>query len=199
MKNAILKLSLSIAAALLAQTAMADGIRLGVPSMGGTGCPEGSASASVSPDQTSLSILFDQFVASAGGNTGKNLDRKSCNIAIPVQVPAGMSVSILAVDYRGFNDLPAGAMARMSAEYFFAGSQGPRFVQDFRGPIAQDFLFNNQMVAVAWSACGASTILRVNASTLVQTNRQRQEASSMVDSADVNAGLIYHLQYRSCR
>lgn len=197
MKNLAYVLALTLAA--VSTTAKADGIRLGTPEAGGNGCPAGTVGASVSPDETSLSILFDQFMAEAGGDSGKTMDRKSCNIAIPVHVPAGLSVSIIAVDYRGFNSLPAGATARMSAEYFFAGSQGPRFAENFRGPLSEDFLFNNTMAAVAWSPCGADTILRVNASTLVQTRRYSDTAISVVDSADVNAGMIYHLRTRSCR
>ena len=196
MKNLVYTLALALAAM---STAHADGIRLGVPAAGGNGCPAGTVSATVSPDQQSLSILFDQFIAEAGGDTRLTVDRKSCNIAIPVSVPAGLSVSIIAVDYRGYNILPRGAIARMTAEYFFAGTRGPLFSQTFRGPVNEDFLFNNTMAAVAWSPCGADTILRVNASMMVQAPRYSDTAMAIVDSADVNAGLIYHIRYRSCR
>lgn len=73
---------------------------------GGTGCPEGTVSATLSPDTKSLSLLFDQYQISVGDTTGKSLDHKSCNIAIPVHVPQGMRVSVLKIDYRGFNHLP---------------------------------------------------------------------------------------------
>ena len=36
---------------LAAQNALADDIRLGAPAYGGTGCPAGSASVSLSPDR----------------------------------------------------------------------------------------------------------------------------------------------------
>ena len=74
-------------------------ITLGEPGYGGTGCPGGSVSATLSPDATSLSLLFDSYQVEAGGETGKKFDRKSCNIAIPVHVPHGISISILSIDY----------------------------------------------------------------------------------------------------
>src|SRR3954467_5616314 len=90
-----------IFALLLATTQVqADDIRLGQPAYGGTGCPGGSASVALSPDQQAISILFDQYVAQAGGSVA--FDRKNCNIAIPIHVPQGFSVSVLAIDYRGF-------------------------------------------------------------------------------------------------
>src|SRR3982750_1792818 len=51
--------------------AHADDISLGQPGYGGTGCPGGSVSATLSPDAKSLSILFDQYQVEAGGDTGK--------------------------------------------------------------------------------------------------------------------------------
>ncbi len=117
MKSILTMSLLSISISALAQ----DDIALGIPGYGGNGCPAGTASVTLSPDAKALSIIFDQFIAEAGPNIGKTLDRKSCNIAIPVHVPSGFSVSVIAVDYRGFVSLPRNAMAKLQAEYFFAG------------------------------------------------------------------------------
>ncbi|MEQ1875764.1 MAG: DUF4360 domain-containing protein [Bdellovibrionia bacterium] len=178
---------------------VADDIQLGEPAYGGTGCPAGSASVSLSPDQKTLSLLFDQYVVEAGGTTGKTLDRKTCNIAIPVRVPHGYSISLIKVDYRGFNFLPRGANARFTAEYFFAGSRGPITSRSFFGPTQSDYLFTNNLIAeaIVWSACGANTNLRVNSNMTVLSPRQEQ-ALSTVDSADVEAGIIYQIQWRRC-
>ncbi len=175
-------------------------IQLGQPAYGGTGCPAGSASASISPDGKALSILFDQFVAEAGGTTGKRVDRKNCSVAIPVKIPSGYSVSVYQVDYRGFNSLPGGANATFNVEYFFAGSQGPRYSRTFQGPIDRDFTVKNALAASAlvWSPCGAQVILRANTSMTTLTNRYNQQTYSSVDSADFSSGLVYLLQWRRC-
>ena len=196
MKKSILLLS---AMMLSAPVFAADDISLGTPGYGGTGCPAGTVYVTLSPDAKSLSLLFDQYQVAVGGQTGKSFDRKSCNIAIPVHVPQGLSVSILKIDFRGFNQLPQSATSQFNVEYFFAGTRGPSYQRKFRGPIAEDYLINNELAvqAIVWSGCGADVNLRTNSSMRVQTVSNR-EAMASIDSEDVNAGIIYQLQWRQC-
>lgn len=177
-----------------------DDVRLGNPEYGGTGCPAGSASVALAPDAQSLSFIFDRFVAEAGGFTGKSLDRKSCNIAVPVHVPQGYSVSIFQIDYRGFNNLPYGAYSTFNVEYFFAGTSGPTYQKRFDGYLEGQYLLNNTLLAsaVTWSACGQSVILRANTSMAVRTNGAFESAMSTVDSVDISAGLIFNLKWKRC-
>lgn len=177
-----------------------DGITLGEAGYGGSGCPSGSASVTLSPDAKSLSIIFDEFLTEAGRGVGKTIDRKSCNIAIPVHISQGYSVSVIGVDYRGYVFLPnRRAMARFSAEYFLAGSQGPKFSKMFRGAQDTDYTINNDIgvEALVWSACGADVNLRVNASMMLR-NSSSEDALATVDSADFTSGIIYQLQWKKC-
>jgi hypothetical protein len=198
-----MKKILAIAALLLASSfagaSYADDIALGEPGYGGTGCPDGSASVTLSPDAKSLSILFDEYYVEAGGSTNKSFERKSCNIAIPVHVPQGLSVSILTIDYRGYNNIPSGGKTTFGVEYFFAGQKGPTFNKTFNGPLDKDYLITNKLQASAlvWSACGADVNLRTNSSIRVQT-RQNKEALATVDSEDINAAIKYQLQWKKC-
>jgi hypothetical protein len=181
-------------------SANAQDLQLGTPEYGGTGCPAGSANVSLSSDSKSISLLFDQYVVEAGGD--KSFDRKNCNIAIPVTIPQGYSVSVFAIDYRGFTGIPAGGRAQLSVDYFLAGfGRGVRTTKTFTGPASSDYLKSDslQAEAVVWSPCGGSTILRANTTMLVQSNSRRDQAMATVDSADVNAGLVYHVQWRQCR
>jgi len=182
------------------QAAWYDDVRLGDPEYGGTGCPAGSAAVAISPDAKSMSILFDQFVTEAGGPTGRSLDRKTCNVAVPVHVPSGYSVSIFQIDYRGFNSLPYGAYSVFSVEYFFAGSQGPNYQKRFDGQLESNYLLHNEVTASSytWSECGRSVILRANTGMMVKTNGRKQSAFATVDSADIQAGLVFNLQWRRC-
>lgn len=190
---------LLLVAAFLSLSSLANAqLRLGEPGYGGNGCPAGSANVILSPDQTELSILFDSFMVEASGRT--TVDRKSCNLAIPVHVPQGYSVSIINVDYRGFNSLPQGARSSLTAEYFFAGGRGPRTVRNFVGELNSDYLVNDRLQATAlvWSRCGESVTLRVNASMMVQTNRRGDQALASVDSADVSTAMLYKFQWKRC-
>ena len=192
--------TLAFATIATALPASADDISLGAPGYGGTGCPAGSVSATLSPDGKSLSMLFDEYTVSAGGTTGRAFDRKACNVAIPVHVPNGYSIAVLGVDYRGYNHLPPRAASQFNVEYFFAGGRGPAFRRTFNGALDSDYFISNQLTAESfvWSPCGADVNLRTNSSMRLGTVNN-QEASSSVDSQDVNAAIIYHLQIRQCR
>ena len=176
-------------------------ITLSEPVTGGNGCPVGSVAATLTEDRKSLSILFDQFISEAGPASGKTIDRKNCNIALSVGVPNGYSMSVIGVDYRGFVSLPSSqTSARFQAEYFFGGQRGPLFVKEFRGRMDQDYTLNNQLgvQAAVWSPCGADVNFRINASMMLK-NSTHQDALATVDSADITAGMIYHIQTRRCR
>lgn len=177
-----------------------DDIQLGEPGYGGSGCPAGSASATLSPDKKSLSIIFDEYFVEAGAVNRKRLARKNCSIAIPVHVPQGFSVSIIDVDYRGYVSLPRKAQARFTAEYFFAGIRGPRFTKTFRGATDEDYVLRNKLglQAVVWSKCGADVNLRVNSSMMVRVRSTRDDALATVDSADFSSGIKYQLQWKKC-
>lgn len=175
-------------------------IQLGVPSYMGTGCPLGTVSATLSPDAQSLSIMFGSFQAIAGGSSGLTVDRKACNIAIPVRVPQGYSVSVMKIDYRGYRRLPMYGSATFDVEYYFAGQNGPAYHKNFTGAEDGNFTLNNQLVATSqvWSDCGADVNLRTNTSIAVQTNSFNEQAQMTLDSADITSGVVYQLSWRSC-
>jgi hypothetical protein len=152
-----------VTASVVSQAMAQDDIKLGVPAYGGTGCPSGTASVTLSPDSKTLSVLFDQFIAEAGSSVGRTLDRRSCNLAIPVNIPSGYSVSLFQVDYRGFVSIPRGGSGQFRAEYFFAGSRGPVRTVNFSGPSERNYLVTDNLEAQAlvWSRCGEDVILRV--------------------------------------
>jgi hypothetical protein len=156
---------------------------------GGSGCPADSASVTVSPDGQELSILFDKFTA-MGNNP--NESRKSCNLSIPIKVPQGFQVSLYDADYRGY--VAPGTTGNLRAEYFFAGARGPVFNRSFNGETNYNVRDKLETVANVWSACGASTNMRVNAAMVA-----RGKGMATVDSFDLaHRGLVYHIQYRAC-
>ena len=167
-----------------------DKVEIMGASYGGSGCPENSASVSVSPDGQELSILFDKFIA-MGNNLAQS--RKSCNLSIPIKVPQGFQISLYDADYRGY--VAPATRANLRAEYFFAGNRGPIFSRSFRGET--DYNVRDSLVTVAdvWSACGDSVNMRVNAAMTA-----RGAGMATVDSFDLaHRGLVYHVKYRNCR
>ena len=170
--------------------ALAQKVEILGANYGGSGCPENSASVSVSPDGQELSILFDKFAALGNDSTQS---RKSCNLSIPIQVPQGFQISLYDADYRGY--VAPSTTGNLRAEYFFAGNRGPVFSRTFRGETDYNVRDSLATVANVWSACGNSVNMRINASMTA-----RGSGMATVDSFDLaHRGLIYHIQYRDCR
>ncbi len=190
---------------LLATVSYADDIALQEPSYGGTGCPQGTVGVALSPDAKTLSVVFDAFMAEAGKSVNKTLDRKSCNLIVPIHIPQGMSVSVLKVDYRGYVYAPKGAQAQFNVEYFLKsfGSQstGPKATKTFLGAYDNEYLISNQLglSGIVWSACGEDVNLRINSSITARTNTKKDDVLATVDSTDISAGLVYHLQWKKCK
>jgi hypothetical protein len=190
--NSILT-SLALTAASIATSmtpASAAQVEILGASYGGSGCPANSASVSVSPDGQELTILFDKFAALGNDATQS---RKSCNMSIPIKVPQGYQVSLYDADYRGY--VAPNTSASLRSEYFFAGNRGPAFIRNISGETSYNVRDSLATVADVWSSCGDSVNMRVNASIAA-----RGAGMATVDSFDLaHRGLVYHIQYRSCR
>lgn len=167
----------------------------------GNGCPGGSASVIISDDRKSVSVLFDSYIAEAGGRDQGTFTRKKCDIAFGLKIPEGISVSLFDADYRGFTDLPRGARADFTRDYFFAGSRGPSLSNRWTGLRSDEFLIKDQLNVMAnvWSPCGADVILRSKTATTLRTPRGH-EAVVMVDSIDMRTKTLfrYNFRYRAC-
>ena len=194
--------SVIAALVLMAVTGTANAqISLGQPAYGGTGCPAGTASATLTEDGSVLSILFDQFVAESGGVTGRRIDRKACNLRIPVNVGQGYQVALIAFDYRGYVAVPWGAQAVFDASYSYIGQPTPvRFSKTFNGGRQENYSVKNELISttVTWSPCGRQVMLEASAAVRSIANSSMQQTMMTVDSVDVSAGLLYKVQWRRC-
>ncbi|MCK5897329.1 MAG: DUF4360 domain-containing protein [Cocleimonas sp.] len=154
------------------------------PATAGNGCPGNSTSHAITPDGTTLSILFDKYVAEPGN--------KSCNIAIPVHVPNGFQVSTLKADFRGFVE----GRAELRRSYFFAGQSGPSKRNKLSSRGGKDYLLRDNLLLISnnWSKCGEDVNLRINSR--IRTKNKRSFVS--VDSLDLKTGMIFKIQYRRC-
>lgn len=198
-----MKALLTVAVLALGLAAEAQ-ISLGLPVYGGTGCPAGSASVSITEDMQTLSVLFDSFVAQAPNATGAIFDRKSCNLRIPVRVGPGYQVALIAFDYSGFAAIPSGGRGTFEARYAYVGQVRPAvFKKNFASGIIDNYSLKNELIStsVDWTPCstGRDLMMTVDANILAQTNAARQASNVSIDSVDVSAGMLYAIQLRRCR
>lgn len=168
------------------------------------GCPAGSHSIVVSPDGTTLSILFDQFTVASNGVSG-GMQRKTCRISSPLNLPANQSIDVYKVDYRGFAKLAAKQEAELDVQYFLGprdNGRGRVFKRKIKGPLEGDYLFTETIGAGQMKrvGCGAAAILNVGIALGLADGPRVGQAMASLDTTDAAPGgaLVYHLDLRKC-
>lgn len=172
------------------------GLGFAAPSYAGTGCPAGSVSVSLSPDQKTLSLLFDQYVIRAGGDTGAARGLGQCQVRMPFNVPDGYQVQVVKIDYRGFAFVPRNGQVRVQANLGheertvrrgLGGMKRLRRGFELRGPADENFILSSVIQGPSWSPCGQSFTLVSDSSVQAASNPQLEEVFSALDSADAVA------------
>jgi len=185
-------------------------LQLKSPTFAGSGCPAGSVAAVMSPDGREVSVLFDSYTVNVGRATGRVTGTATCRVNLPFNVPAGYQAQIVKVDYRGFNDLPAGGRSRVTARFGFeqwlgfadGRGMGPHLTRtmDFSGPLQEDFLLSSIVAGPKFSPCGQPFVLSAESAVQVVSNQQRDDASASIDSLDASSQPIkLGLRWQRCR
>ena len=180
-------------------------VTMGEPDYDGSGCPFGSASITLSPDNKVLSVLFDSFLVEVGqGISGQSLD---CQMKVPFHIPEGYQVSLVKIDYRGYSLIPRLGKMRVLSQYSFTYPGQGQTTKTFSkqntrlGPIDEDFFISVRMnKRLLWSTCGEDVELNLNAEIEAQTNRWDEEGLLTLDSLDqtVESKTEYYLNWRKC-
>lgn len=172
------------------------GLKFGEPSYGGTGCVAGSANVSINGSEIS-EVQFEQFSLTA--KKGATV-RKTCQLAIPVEIPQGYQVAFGPIsDIKGFRILSSNkASLRLNQEIFLSGIRSIVKPAILKGPANDHFVISNELILkdLRWSECGGSTIFRVNL-TAILTNQSKKAAQVWIDSMNIlKSG---HMYWRRCR
>lgn len=166
-------------------------------------CGGGSYSVVNSPDGTSVSVLFDNFTAS-GAQAVAGAARTTCAVRIPLNLPAGYSLGVFRMDYRGFAHLDAGQSAQLSVDYGVGRQgRGRNFRRGVQGAYDADFAFSENIGAglMKRAGCGEDAALNLAATLDLRPNGGSQEAVVTLDSLDGTArrGVVFHVDLKKCR
>jgi hypothetical protein len=166
------------------------------------GCPEGSYTVVLTPDGGTLTVLFSAFVVEAGDEAGRNTDRRSCGLHVPLNLPPDTSVGVYKVDYRGFAALAHQQQFEISVVYGFNGGRDHSYRRQLRGEHGGDFAFSQTIGAglMRRVGCGEEAALDVEASISLNANGRPGDALAALDSLDgaPRGGLVYFLRYDRC-
>lgn len=162
----------------------------------GTGCPV-KPTVSMDEGTTTLTIIFSQYdAANPPADASSNLQRSSCNFAVPIHIPAGWQISLLTSDWRGF----ASGEAELHREYFFADDQtgGMTFSTPFNDPDGVNYMERDSLESSSYTACQSEdrdVMLRINSNVQAKSD----ESYIGIDTIDMNNNVIFKLNSRTCR
>lgn len=179
----------------------------GLPSFAqvGNGCPGGSYAIIMSPDGTTLSILFDRFSIDSSAIAGGAPPGMVCRISAPLDLPTNYSIGVYKVDYRGFAKLAAKQGAELDIQYFLGphGNENGRvFKRKIKGPHASDYVFTETIGAGQMKrvGCGISAMLNLRIALSLDGDLGAGAAMASLDTTDAAPGgaLVYHFNLKKC-
>jgi hypothetical protein len=168
------------------------------------GCPDGSFSVTTSPDGSAISVLFDNFQVQ-GTEANGGFARITCGMEIPLHLPAGYSLGVYRVDYRGFAHLGDKQRAELQVNYGTGSGErnrGRRFHEDLKGVYDGDFAFNEKLRGgiLKRMGCGDEAVLNFVATLTLVSKRGASEGTMTLDSVDgaPAGGLVFGLDLKKC-
>ncbi|MCA2213297.1 DUF4360 domain-containing protein [Jidongwangia harbinensis] len=177
-----------------------EGITFSVVTVNGSGCPAGSTRVRTSPDGTSFSVLYSDFVAEDGAHAGATEFRKNCQLNLLVSIPQGFSYAIAQVDYRGHARLYSGASATQSAYYYFTGQSATAETNySLSGPYSGRWTNSDAAEVAVYSPCAEQTNFNINADLRVRAGSAEASRNWIsMDRAHGEVENIYHLSWKRC-
>ena len=168
------------------------------------GCPQGSYSVVVSPDRTTLSILFDAFhleggppaLAATGGKASK-----VCHISHPLNLPENTSLGVYKVDYRGFAKLAANQEASLEVQYALGphgNEHGRVFRRKVKGAHEGDYFFTENIGAGQMKRVGCGVDAKLDLKMTLALSGGAGAMASLDSSDGKSAAMVYHLNLKKC-
>lgn len=150
-------------------------------------------------NENSITFILTEYIAE---RQGTGLARSTCDIAVELQLPAGLTISLDNVIYKGFAD-GLNARSTFFREYFFAGV----FLGDRRFTVVDyntagvprisrndsdqylsefgEFTALDEVLSVGNSPCGGPAVWRSNTSLSVRNNAASSFSLAAIDTIDV--------------
>ena len=155
--------------------------QLGQVELGGNGCLE--STASLNEEGTGVLLDFNNFNVQAGG-LYTHLERKSCNLAVPLDVPAGYQVALVPGEMTGSADIKSKTTLKVSLSTFIAGNKGTTNKLTIDDSTLESFSLGGTqgLKMIEFSKCEESIILRVNMSLFLKSKNKEDQSFSKIVS-----------------
>jgi hypothetical protein len=176
-------------------------VTLDVQTVNGSGCPAGTATVSMQPDNTGFRIKYTDFRAEDGGNADPTAIRKNCQVNLLVHIPQGFTFAVARADYTGRAHLEAGATALERSNYYFQGSSDNSYADHtFAGPLdgtwrATDITATADLV---FAPCGVTRSLNINTELRVDAGASAAKSYISMRTSDGDVYTLVQFQWRQC-
>lgn len=197
------KLILSILCLLSLNTLANDGAFIEEVTTSGSGCLVDEGMTVLSPDQKTLSVLFDNYVVEAGEMVGVMRDTKACDIQVKLSVPEGKKVTISKVDYRLYALIPRYGKLRFRATHNIHMPEINFTTRTLTKSKTWGMEFDDEMLieqklasSIMSTQCGQDFVLNIGTTIDVQSNSAQEDAYMSLDSMD--SGIDYTLEIEDC-
>ncbi|KAH8716774.1 hypothetical protein GQ44DRAFT_624762 [Phaeosphaeriaceae sp. PMI808] len=171
-------------------------------SYGGNGCPQGTMSSQISEDRTTVTLIFDSYIASIGPGIALSEQRKNCQLNIDLEYPGGFQYSILSADYRGYASIQKGVKGTLKSTYYFSGQTAQSSTAyDFEGPVSGDYLKHDEAdsTSVVWSPCGEKALLNINSQVRLTSSISTATGLLTTDSTDLKFKQVVYVSWQKCK
>ncbi|KAF2708035.1 hypothetical protein K504DRAFT_477526 [Pleomassaria siparia CBS 279.74] len=169
---------------------------------GGNGCPQGTVSSKFSSDRTTVTLIYDSYIASIGPGISVTEQRKNCQLNVGITYPGGFQYSVLSADYRGYASLQKGVSGTLKSTYYFSGMTEQTTTQyDFIGPVSGDYLKHDEAdsTSVVWSPCGVEGMLNINSQVRMTATNASATGLLTTDSTDLKFAQVVYVQWQTCK
>lgn len=202
MKHVRTLVSLAAAAAAMTTTlavaspaTAAPNITIDVATFNGSGCPVGTAVAAISPDGEAITLIYSDYLVQLSGPVQEN-----CTLALQINIPQGLSVSLIGSDYYGFKRMSSGTTGSLWTSYRFQGDSGQVnrtfSLNGATGSQGASWDRHETTAAITWSPCGEDRLLIANSRLTIAGTGSSSYIT--MDSTDVEFSTIFNLRWRSC-
>ena len=171
--------------------------QLGQPVLAGSGCL--NSIAHLNDNGTGVMIEFDEFQAEAGGIFSK-LQRKTCSLAVPLDVPKDYQVAIVPGEVKGVANLKENSSLKISMTTFLVGKDPVESKMTLKDSYNGEFKMggSNNLSSVEFSKCGESTNLRVNLSLLLKSKNKDEISNAQVLKFTGKFNEAFNLIWKKC-
>jgi hypothetical protein len=183
-------------------TPPAEQVVIDIVTVNGSGCPVGTVSVSVLPDNTGFQLNLTDYRAVAGGGAANTAFRKNCQLNLAMHVPEGFTYAITRTDYRGRMHVEPGATAVHRSNFYYSGLSSTIYrTHTFAGPIDGSWQATDVIEPAAriYPPCGQPRNLNINSELRVNAGTSPDQASWISMSAsDAEVHSAFQFEWRKC-